>query len=61
MAKKQTKKYRAVTHINTEPHTNPGDEFNPSLVSEETLSVFLILGLVVEETGDAPVTGEENG
>jgi hypothetical protein len=53
------KRYRASTHINTDPHTNPGDEFDPSLVSEETLSIFIALGLVTEE--DAAATGEDNG
>lgn len=60
MSKKQTKatgkRYRAIGHINTEPHTSPGDEFNPELVSEEALIIFLAIGIVIEETGEA--TGE---
>ena len=64
MSKKQAKvagkRYRAMGHINTEPHTNPGDEFNPELVSDEALTIFLAIGIVIEETGEA-TTGENDG
>jgi hypothetical protein len=64
MSKKQQvktgKRYRAMTDINTNPHTYPGDEFNPALVSAEALEIFLKLGHVVEES-DAAAGENENG
>lgn len=64
MSKKQQavkagKRYRAMTDINTDPHTYPGDEFAPSLVSAEALQIFIELGHVTEESGEA--AGENNG
>ena len=64
MSKKQQvktgKRYRANTDINTDPHTYPGDEFDPSLISAEALEIFLQLGHVVEES-DAAAGEQENG
>lgn len=63
MSKKQQvktgKRYWANTDINTDPHTYPGDEFDPSLVSAEALEIFLQLGHVTEEIDAA--AGENNG
>mgnify|MGYP003436378965 CR=1 FL=1 len=64
MSKKQQavkagKRYRANTDINTDPHTYPGDEFDPLLVSAEALQIFIELGHVVEESDAA--AGENNG
>ena len=63
MSKKQQVKagnrYRAMTDINTDPHTFPGDELDPSLVSAEALEIFIELGHVVEESDAA--AGENNG
>ena len=58
-AVKADKRYRANTDINTDPHTYPGDEFDPSLVSAEALQIFIELGHVVEESDAA--AGENNG
>lgn len=55
------KRYRAVTHINTDPHTNPGDEFDPALVSVKALNVFIQLGLVVEETDESTTGDQQHG
>lgn len=64
MSKKQQvragKRYRAMTDINTDPHTFPGDEFDPSLVSDEALQIYLEIGHVVEES-DAAAGENENG
>lgn len=52
--------YRATTDINTDPHTNPGDVLDLSLVNKEALAIFIKLGHVIEET-DTATGDKENG